>query len=304
MFGRLPLRGLRLVAAGLCIGLLAAAVGCSATPAQQVARTPIRKATPSRTVAPSATATRGIAATPTRPPGSLRQPRLTAEIVPGQNLVAGGRATIKVCWSDIDDRAKSVLVSGGDLDPQKNRGGPGCVNDVYVDIRQEGSNTYTFRLDVASDTGHITQTAEVTVVAAKALRRLATGTFIRDSARDGLGKLTVSNGLSVDAVAVLTDLNHETILSFYIQSKDSFTVSGLEDGTRYLYFTTGEDWDSDAGSFTRTARYSRFADTLVFTTKRTGSTTQYTTFRVTLHAVVGGQAETQPVAPGQFPSPK
>ncbi|MCL5025258.1 MAG: hypothetical protein M1531_02015 [Chloroflexi bacterium] len=109
-------------------------------------------------------------------------------------------------------------------------------------------------------------------------RHLATGTFLKDSTRNGLGELTVKNGRDLDAVAALTTLDDDTVVSAYIQAGDSFTIAGIRDGTYYLYFTSGEDWDDEVSRFTRKARLSRFEDTLTFQTTTTAQGRQYKTF--------------------------
>lgn len=130
-------------------------------------------------------------------------------------------------------------------------------------------------------------------------RRLTTGSFIKDAGfRDGEGELTIANGQDLDAVVVLTTLlDNKPILSVYIQASQSFTIPKIRDGTYYLYFSQGEDWDSTSGKFTRKARFFRFEDTFPF---RTTSTT-YTTWKVTLYKVPGGTASIDSINEGQFP---
>ena len=131
-------------------------------------------------------------------------------------------------------------------------------------------------------------------------RRLSNGAVIRDSQRNGEGKFAVENGNATDAVLALTDMKSVTVVSFYVQGNNTATISGLRDGTYYIYFMTGEDWDNAAGKFTRNVRRSRFEDTLDYAT----TATQYTTWRVTLHTVTGGNAPTESVSEGAFPSLK
>jgi hypothetical protein len=58
---------------------------------------------------------------------------------------------------------------------------------------------------------------------------------VKDTIRNGHGELTVINDNSqMDAVALLNVLNTTDkgpILAAYIRSKDSFTISGIEDGS-------------------------------------------------------------------------
>lgn len=113
------------------------------------------------------------------------------------------------------------------------------------------------------------------------------------------GELTVDNIQGgVDAVAVLTPQG-STIPSqaAYIRDGDTFTMQSIRDGGFNLYFIHGMNWDPDAKIFTQNPRRSRFTETLDFVT----TNTQYTTFRVTLYGVAGGNARTQSVSEQNFP---
>lgn len=133
---------------------------------------------------------------------------------------------------------------------------------------------------------------------------IATSIFVQDAGRpDGLGELTIVNGRDLDAVAVLTTLDRSPVSSVYVPAGDSSTVTGIRDGTYYLYFTLGEDWDG-AARFTKKARFFRFEDTLTFETTSIPGGWQHSTFRVTLHPVPEGTARTVPVDEEQFPDLK
>lgn len=132
-------------------------------------------------------------------------------------------------------------------------------------------------------------------------RRLATGAFIRNSLRSGLGKLTIENGQTLDAVVVLTTLDKVPVVSVYARAGDSFTISEIEDGIYSLYFTIGEDWDGGSARFTRKTRYLRFEEPLTFTTTWIPGGRQYSVWRVTLHGVSGGTARTVTVDTEEFP---
>jgi hypothetical protein len=132
-------------------------------------------------------------------------------------------------------------------------------------------------------------------------RRLATGTLVWNSWRSGLGKLTIENGRTLDAVAVLTMLDRVPVVAVYVRGGDSFTISDIGDGTYHLYFTIGEDWDGGSARFTRQSRFLRFEDPLTFITTWVPWGRQYTVYQVTLHGVPSGTARTVPVDAGQFP---
>jgi len=134
-------------------------------------------------------------------------------------------------------------------------------------------------------------------------RSLPTGTFLVKKLSGEYGKLKIENGRDLDAVGVLSSSREPKIplIAVYIQSKDSFTVEGIKDDMYTLYFTLGEDWDSDMKKFTRKTTYARFEDQLKFKTTKTGIVINYTVFTVTLHPVIGGAAETKPVSEVDFP---
>jgi len=132
---------------------------------------------------------------------------------------------------------------------------------------------------------------------------LSTGMFLVKKLSGGYGKLKIENGRDLDAVGVLSSSREPKIplIAVYIQSKDSFTVEGIEDDMYTLYFTLGEDWDSDMKKFTRKTTYARFEDQLEFKTTRNTIWINYTVFTITLHPVIGGAAETKPVSEADFP---
>ncbi len=132
-------------------------------------------------------------------------------------------------------------------------------------------------------------------------RRLANGAFIRDSSRGGLGRLTVRNGTSSDAVVTLTR-GTRTAFSVYIRKGSNTTIRSVNSGAYTVYFTTGEDWNSRKSSFTRECSFEKFDDKANFRTVQVSGGTQYTVLTFTLNKVIGGNATTSQVPPGEFPS--
>jgi hypothetical protein len=128
--------------------------------------------------------------------------------------------------------------------------------------------------------------------------RPSTG-IVKPVARDdGSGELSVDNGTLYDGVVALTldkQPPRRAAVAAYIRAGESFTMTGILDGTYYLYFGTGSEWDG--AQFTKNAGYSRFEDALAFKT----SLTKHTTWWVTLHGVVGGTAPTEKVEAADFP---
>lgn len=132
-------------------------------------------------------------------------------------------------------------------------------------------------------------------------RRLANGALVHDGSRGGLGRLTVKNGTGTDAVVTLTR-GTRTAFSVYVRSGSEATVRSVNSGSYTVYFTTGEDWNDPRSSFTRECRFEKFDDRATFRTVRVAGGTQYTVLTFSLHKVIGGNARTSAVPPGEFPS--
>ncbi len=130
-------------------------------------------------------------------------------------------------------------------------------------------------------------------------RRMSNGAFVQDAGyRNGEGQLTIENGTDHDAVGVLTTADKTAVLAVYVQVKQSVTITSIRDGKYNLYFALGEDWDSSGGRFTRPFTYQEFEDSFDFTT----TSTQYTTWTVTLQPVSTGTAATDSLDESQFPT--
>jgi hypothetical protein len=116
--------------------------------------------------------------------------------------------------------------------------------------------------------------------------------------RGGLGELTIKNEQgSDDAVIKLTD-GTTVVREIYVRGGAEVKADGIPDGDLTAFYTTGKDWDGDAGKFTRDCGFQKFDDKLDFTT----TSTNYTTFELTLYTVTGGNATTSQVPPDEFPS--
>ncbi|MFH9249260.1 hypothetical protein ACH4NT_28375 [Streptomyces lydicus] len=132
-------------------------------------------------------------------------------------------------------------------------------------------------------------------------RRLANGALVRDGSRGGLGRLTIRNGTGTDAVVTLTR-GSRTAFSVYVRQGSNATIRSVNSGAYTVYFTTGEDWNSAKSSFTRGCSFEKFDDKANFRTVRVTGGTQYTVLTFTLNKVIGGNATTSRVSPGEFPS--
>src|SRR3989344_1690681 len=126
---------------------------------------------------------------------------------------------------------------------------------------------------------------------------LPTGTVIkkRSTYLQGEGELQISNGTSYDAVAKLIR-DGTSVLTVYIKANSTYTMENISNGTYWLAFAQGTDWNATTKKFNRNAQTSAFDDTFVFET----TDTQYSGWEVTLNPVVGGTAQSSDVDPSQF----
>jgi hypothetical protein len=124
--------------------------------------------------------------------------------------------------------------------------------------------------------------------------RPLTGVIQPNKQGGGYGELTVDNGTANDSVIILTR-DGQSVVSAYIRAQENLTFKGIRDGTYFLYFTSGSEWNGE--EFTKSPSYQRFEEASTFTT----TATTYTTWSVTLHAVVGGNASAEPVNEAVFP---
>jgi len=126
---------------------------------------------------------------------------------------------------------------------------------------------------------------------------LPTGTVLkkRSAYLQGDGELEISNGTSYDAVAKLIR-DGASVLTVYIKANSTYTMKDISDGTYWLAFVQGTDWNADTQKFNRNAHASAFDETFEFET----TATQYSGWEVTLNAVAGGTAQSSDVDLSQF----
>ena len=131
-------------------------------------------------------------------------------------------------------------------------------------------------------------------------RRLNNGQYLKKGNRGGSGRLKIDNtGAPTDAAISMTPINSKAAaFTVYVRAGASFTVSGVRDGNYQIYLTSGSDWDPGIPGFAFKCDFSKFADTFQFSTTRS----QYTQWTITLKAAVGGNAQTDTVNPGDFPT--
>jgi hypothetical protein len=131
--------------------------------------------------------------------------------------------------------------------------------------------------------------------------RPSNGQFVRQGSRTGLGKLTVDNGGGQDAVITLA-VGKRPAFAVYVRKGAKHTVTGIQDGTYHVYYTSGRAWDTKARAFGRDCSFDRFDDSLGFETRQTATSTQSSIWKITLQPVVGGNASTSRVDPNDFPA--
>ena len=126
---------------------------------------------------------------------------------------------------------------------------------------------------------------------------LPTGTVIkkRSAYLQGEGQLQISNGTSYDAVAKLIR-DGASVLTVYIKANTTYTMENITDGTYWLAFAQGTDWNATTQKFNRNAHASAFDETFEFETTDTRSAG----WEVTLNEVAGGTASASDVDLSQF----
>ena len=117
------------------------------------------------------------------------------------------------------------------------------------------------------------------------------GTLIKSGELNGYGELNIVNNLQEDAVAILTDLDNNTVLSAYVWGNRNYVnISGIEDGQYYLYFVTGRDWDPELGKFMADAGFSMMNKPIDFRTKETWESVSFGIMNVQINATQRSRA--------------
>ena len=136
---------------------------------------------------------------------------------------------------------------------------------------------------------------------------LANGTDVTPPAPGpaGLGKLTIANGTSRDAVAKLVTGTEDpktwqTQRFVYVKANDTVVMAGIPVGTYRLAFMSGVDWDADARKFLREVSASQFEETFEFKEEQTERGTRFSTWEVSLNPVAGGTGKTSTLPEGAF----
>jgi hypothetical protein len=126
-------------------------------------------------------------------------------------------------------------------------------------------------------------------------RKLANGQLVLDPGnRSDAPWFEADNGPDQDAVVTLV-LNQKPVLAMFVPSGAKARVDGVPNGIYDVYFTKGEDWDPDLGTFTRKCSYQRFADRASY-----DGNSDYTYY---LSPSPTGTAKLTNVLPADYPRP-
>ncbi len=181
------------------------------------------------------------------------------------------------------------LSIGGKEEQSKMITVPGnAAEQVSFDISRDSAGHYTVTCDDVSETFTVMK-----------IERPANGAILTRSMASGEGELVIKNSRDQDALVALTGVNepNNTLLAVYVRSNSATTVRNIADRTYDVYFTHGNDWDKFSNQFTENISRMKFREPLKFTT----TSTQYTIWEITVHAVVGGTAAIDNVSPDDFP---
>ncbi|MGI8332648.1 hypothetical protein ACRYCC_22075 [Actinomadura scrupuli] len=132
-------------------------------------------------------------------------------------------------------------------------------------------------------------------------RRPPNGSRVRPGDRSGLSELSVDNDGSADAVITLA-IGRRPLYSVYVRKGGKYAVPRVKDGTYTVFYSTGSGWDAAAKAFSTGCEFQRFEKPLTFGTARTATGTGYSRWKIILQPVDGGNARTEPVGPGDFPT--
>jgi uncharacterized protein YfaS (alpha-2-macroglobulin family) len=135
------------------------------------------------------------------------------------------------------------------------------------------------------------------------IERPANGKILVNKLGGGMGRFKITNGGDRDGVVILakTSAPRKSLLAVYVRAGKSTTIRGIRDGTYIVYFTLGRRWDAYSRRFTSDQEKRRFIDPIRFKTTRVSGGTRYTIWSISLEAVPGGNAPTDPIDEGEFP---
>jgi hypothetical protein len=125
--------------------------------------------------------------------------------------------------------------------------------------------------------------------------RPETGTELLEvSGPAGHGRLTVSNGTDQDSVVVLY-ARESQVRAVFVRSGGDANIDSIPPAEYQVRFALGEAWDGTR--FRKDEQFLEFDRPMMFTERDTESGVAFVQARLSLHAVVGGNARTRPTAP-------
>lgn len=200
--------------------------------------------------------------------------------------------------------AGELFVDGSRYDARPATLGAGKHQQFVFAFTSQAQGTHSLRM------GDATQS----VVVVRPVR-YANGRYLRRKAAGGHGILQIKNGNNLDGVVVLTRsiAFKVPVIACYVRANSSFTVTSIPDGTYWIYYSLGSDWNTYTKGFLVCTQRSRFSTAMKFTTSKwTSSWTtsayrytqghvRYTQWRITLNPVAGGNAQTAEIDPSAFP---
>ena len=117
----------------------------------------------------------------------------------------------------------------------------------------------------------------------------------------GYANLTVNNGTPRDAAVKLVDtVSGETIRFVYVQANHDVTIKNIPSCTCIFKFSTGTDWDGHTRKFLQNPSFSQFTDPFTFEEIKTEDGVNWQGYKVTLHSVPDGNAQTTPINERDF----
>jgi hypothetical protein len=126
---------------------------------------------------------------------------------------------------------------------------------------------------------------------------LPNGTEIIPYTGKGHGELQVSNGTDEDAVLKL--VKGQSLVRFvYITKHSSVNLKDVAPGTYLIFFSHGLDWDKYINKFNRNCSYTKFDEVFPYSEEEG----YYSIYKITLHPVPDGNAQTSPMDESVFQS--
>ena len=143
--------------------------------------------------------------------------------------------------------------------------------------------------------------------------RLPSGKILVDRVRgnSARGALSVDNGLSADALIKIVEAGR-LVLSFYVRGGQKYEIANIPDGSYDMLYCTGYGWDPSKKDFTRGKSARKHDSSLRFNTEKTierrgdNIITRLigTSWTITLHKVINGNAKTHDINIDEFDSYK